>query len=188
MAVRVSLEGTSIERQMQAAATRNYRRVANSMRDATNKVVEEVEREWQKDVSKAGNFSQRWVDALEAKIVPPSGTTTKLKLTFSMNDIPYWRIHEFGGTIHGRPLLWIPLSWTGIKIRAREYGRRYGLFRVDREGKNPLLLSMRDKEPKYVGVESVTLRQRFHLRRIIRRAAKNFERYYRAAYRRRKGQ
>lgn len=187
MPVKISLEGTSIEKQMQAAATRNYRRVANSMRDATNAVVDEVEREWVKDVAGAGNFSQRWVDALGTSIVPKTGTTTKLALTFSMS-IPYWRIHEFGGTILGRPMLWIPLSWTGIKIRAREYGRRYGLFRVEREGKNPLLLSIRDKKPKYVGVESVTLRQRFHLRRIIRRAAKNFGKYYRAAYRRRKGQ
>lgn len=184
MAIKIVLEGTDFQRQMKQAATRNYGRVADSIREATNKMSDEIHSEWAVDVAQAGNFGPRWVEALKTLITPARGRTTNILLTV-LNEIPYWRIHEYGGTIQGRPLLWIPLPWTGLKMRAREYGRRYGLFRVEREGKNPLLLSIRDKQPKYVGVESVTLRQRFHLRRIIRNASRNAHKYYRDAFRRR---
>lgn len=191
MAVGFSLEGTDFEKQFRAQVTRNKRRVADAMRGAVNRAREEIDKEWDKDVDQAGNFSQRWKDALQFEINPRRGRTHRLSLTIKIVGIPYWRIHEYGGTIFPRNasgLLWIPLPWTGItKMWAGEYGRRYGLFRVDREGKNPLLFSMRDKEAKYVGVESVTLRKRFHLRRIIRRAAANMPRYYRSEYRKRKG-
>lgn len=181
----VGLEGTDVKVHFNRVAARQARRVADSMRAAMNRAREDIHREWQVDVSQAGNFGQRWVDALTTPIEPRTGRTHRLVMTVRMG-ISYWRIHEYGGTIFGRPLLWIPLPWTGIKIRAREYGRRYGLFRVDRKsGGNPLLLSIRDRKPKYVGVESVTLRKRFHLRRIVRKAGQNLGKYYREEFRRR---
>lgn len=185
--VKFTLEGTDLQKHFKASATRNYGRVADSVRGAARRMATQIEEDWKVDVANAGNFSERWVNALKVQINPPTGRTVNITMTVRIEGIPYWRIHEYGGTIKGKPLLWIPLSWTGIKIRAREYGRRFGLFRVDREGKNPLLFSSRDKQPKYVGVESVTLRKRFHLRRIISNAGKSAAAFYRSEYRRRKG-
>ena len=71
---------------------------------------------------------------------------------------------EEGATITGKPTLWIPLSYTGIRQRAAKYAASHGLFRVDRQGKPPLLLSNDDKKPKFVGLTMVHLRKRFHLR------------------------
>jgi hypothetical protein len=182
--MKITLEGTDFEIQFRRLAERSRSRIVNSARSALNQARDEIRTAWAQDVARAGNFGQRWVNALTITIDPPRGRSLNLIMTVRMVGISYWRIHEYGGTIHGRPLLWIPLPWTGLKMRAREYGRRYGLFRVDRKsGGNPLLLSIRDAEPKYVGVESVTLRKRFHLRSIIRRSATNIRRFYRNAIR-----
>lgn len=185
MPIKIGLEGTDLEKVFREKATRNATRVADSVRAAANRVKQQIEAEWATDVSQAGNFGPRWKEALKVEIDPPSGRTARIAITVRMVGIPYWRVHEYGATIMGKPLLWIPLPWTGLIMRAREYGRRYGLFRVEREGKNPLLFSFTDKRPKYVGVESVTLRKRFHLRQIIRRAGKSFGAFYRSEYRRR---
>jgi hypothetical protein len=187
MALKVSLEGTDIEAAFKASAARNYGRVADSIRATANRAKEQIETEWAADVANAGNFGERWVEALKVQLDPPSGRTTNITMTIRMEGIPYWRVHEYGAEIKGKPLLWIPLPWTGLMMRAREYGRRFGLFRVEREGKNPLLFSIRDKQPKYVGVESVKLRKRFHLHQIIRRAGRSLKTLYRSEYRRRSG-
>jgi hypothetical protein len=68
-------------------------------------------------------------------------------------------VFQEGRVIHGKPLLWIPLSFSdAVGIRARDYGP---LFRVDRSGKSPLLLSPKDGEPKYSGHEQITIPKKF---------------------------
>ena len=58
--------------------------------------------------------------------------------------IPYAWVHEEGATIHGQPLLWLPLSHAPDKIgRFRMTPRRYPgpLQFVRRAGKPPLLVA-----------------------------------------------
>src|SRR5690606_16192623 len=104
--------------------------------------------------------------------------------------VPYWRVFEFGATIHGKPLLWIPLSFAtdAQGKNARDYPGR--LFRVDRAGKAPLLMTRRrgqEAEAKYFGKESVTIPRKFRLREIIRGVAKMTPTIYRRAFRRARG-
>jgi hypothetical protein len=63
---------------------------------------------------------------------------------------------------------------------AKQFGRTQGgLFRVNRKGgKSPLLLSIRDGEPKYFGIAQVRLRKRFHLREIARDVMRRFVDFY----------
>lgn len=181
----IGLEGADVEKQLRDFGTRNLGRSADAARATINWARDEVKRRWAIDVRSAGNFSGRWVDALQGEITPRVGRTRRISLTFAMRGIPYWRIHEYGGIIKGKPLLWIPLPWTGLKVRARDYKGR--LFRVDRKsGGNPLLMSP-DGEAKYVGVEQVRLKKRFHLRKIIREVGKQMGPRYRTEYRRLKG-
>ena len=123
-----------------------------------------------RDIFRAGAFSPRWPAAFVIYSTV-TGDRGRMLSGFS-RAIPYGHVHEFGATIRGRPLLWIPLSFSDVprigpgstRMWARDYPG--GLFRVNRPGKNPLLLSKLDKKPKYVGVTHVTLRPRFHIRAI----------------------
>lgn len=123
----------------------------------------EVWRRVDKDIGRAGNFSARW----PANYIVQNtfqGFNATMRTGFSRN-IPYGHVHEFGATIRGKPLLWIPLPWNPFKERASKYPGQ--LFRVNRPGKNPLLFAKEDREAKYVGVQQVTLRPRFHIRTIV---------------------
>lgn len=138
-----------------------------------------------KDIRRAGKFSDRWPAAFTVANTF-QGFDAHMRVGFN-NSIPYAHVHEFGATIRGKPLLWIPLSFGNApnigpgstRARARDYP--YGkLFRVERPGKNPLLFSK--DGPQYVGVRQVTLRSRFHIRAIVAnvvrtKLAKLFARY-----------
>lgn len=144
---------TRLEQKMFEAA------VANSMRDAGKEIWTRVD----KDIARAGKFSERWPAAFVVHN-QMMGPNALMQVGFS-SAIPYAHVHEFGATIRGKPLLWIPLPWNPFKRRAREYPGK--LFRVNRGSRNPLLFSAEDKTAKYVGVTHVTLRPRFHIRSIV---------------------
>jgi hypothetical protein len=119
------------------------------------------------DIASAGRFGSRWMQGLHADVSEGGGS---IRISV-YHEVPYWRVFEKGATIHGKPMLWIPLSFArdAQGVWARNYPG--GLFRVDRQGKAPLLLSRDTKEPKYFGKESVTIPKKFHLAGITRKAA-----------------
>lgn len=83
--------------------------------------------------------------------------------------------------ISGKPLLWIPLDFASDAkgVRARDYPGR--LFRVDRAGKAPLLLS--DDGPKYFGKEQVRIPKKWHLRQIAAQVSRKMNSYFKRAMR-----
>lgn len=125
----------------------------------------EIKRRGDTDISKAGKFSPRWPAAFMVDSTS-NGPQANISVGFS-NAIPYANIHEFGGTIRGKPLLWIPLSFANVPKDTPARSFPGGLFSVSRAGRRPLLFSVLSKEPKYVGIEAVTLRPRFHIRSIV---------------------
>jgi hypothetical protein len=50
---------------------------------------------------------------------------------------------------------------------------------VNRKGKAPLLLSARDKKPKYFGKLSVRIPKKFHILEIGREVARKLKEFYR---------
>lgn len=134
-----------------------------SVRATMVEVGKIVRRRVTADIYRAGNFSQRWPTAF---VIDNSFKKTNAIMRTGFSPaIPYAHVHEFGATIRGRPLLWIPLPWNPSKVRARNFPGQ--LFRVERAGRNPLLFSKADKQAKYVGVAQVRLRPRFHIRSIV---------------------
>ena len=85
-------------------------------------------------------------------------------------------LFQSGGVIHGNPMLWIPITGTdAVGIRARDYG---GLVSGNPPGHRPLLFSINDRQPKYFGIESVTVRPRLDLNDVQLSVMTNFRQFF----------
>jgi hypothetical protein len=175
--VRLNLAGERVGPQLERKGTKWKAQINSAARGAAEDVVEYVVPRAREDISQAGRFGSRWTQGFTGKVTEGGGN---VKVSFS-EVVPYWRVFEFGAVIHGRPLLWIPLSFAkdAQGIRARDYPGK--LFRVDRKaGGAPLLLGGNPATPKYFGIASVTIPKKFHLRDIIRDGARQLKLFYSA--------
>lgn len=170
--------GAQLGPKFKAGVQRFKGKATAAIQHAAKAAAADIEEQGRKDIAAGGNFrSQRWQDGFKAKVSYQSASDLSIRVT---HDVPYWVVFEEGRVINGKPLLWIPLSFGQANgVRARDYPGK--LFRVDRAGKNPLLMDANG--PQYVGVSSVTLRRRWHLRDIVKRIARNMRQYYKEAMR-----
>src|SRR6185369_5307318 len=130
----------------------------NAMRTAINMAASMIQEQTREDIMKAGKFGETYLAGLTVRV---EGNSIKTRL-----DAPGASVFQNGGTIKGRPLLWLPISGTdAVGTRARDYPGK--LFSVNREaGGPPLLFSVSDHAPKYFGVPSVHIPKKFHLSEI----------------------
>lgn len=138
-----------------------------------NMIASMMKTEVTADIQSAGNFGKDFIDGLSVT-VDGDAIITKL-------DAPGASIFESGGTIHGHPMLWLPISGTdAVGVQASDYGDQ--LFSVNRKaGGVPLLFSIKDRAPKYFGVPSVTIPKKFHIAEIQTRVMDNFKDIFEAA-------
>jgi hypothetical protein len=145
---------------------------------AANRAAEEIEILGRADIRAGGDCgSARWQEGFRAKVSFQSRSDLRIRITHA---VKYWKVFEFGAKILGRPLLWIPLSFSKagqLKVRAKDYPEP--LFRVDRAGKAPLLLD--SSGPQYFGKESVRIPKKWHLRKITAQVSRKLKQYYREA-------
>jgi hypothetical protein len=154
---------------------RNFQQVQSALRATARDMAKEIKSRGDEDITSAGNFGSRWTRGFKSKVVVEDSDFT-VKTT---HDVSYFSVFEFGKVIHGKPLLWIPLSFAtdAQGVLARNFPG--GLFRVDRKrGGAPLLLSIRDGEPKYFGKRFVRIPQKFHIRQICRDVASKVKTIY----------
>jgi hypothetical protein len=175
--VAITVTPPSIQAEIDAANKKIQQRIDKAITAAIDQLADNILREGRRDIAAAGKFGTRWTQGFTYSL---SGAGSARDLTFRQ-AVPYWRVFQYGAIIHGKPLLWIPLSSTGIKVRARDFPGR--LFRVDRRGGGPpLLMSVTDKQVKYTGHESVRIPKKFHLVEIVRAEARTFGALYRAEF------
>lgn len=180
MKVRLNLAGERVGPQLEKNSVKWKKQINDAARGAAQDVVEYITPLARADIKRAGRFGDRWSNGFVGKVTEGGG---HVKVSFSMPSDPpmrHWRVFEFGATIRGKPLLWIPLSFAkdAQGVMARDYPGK--LFRVDRAGKAPLLLGGKPATPKYFGKTSVTIPKKFHLRDIIRAGAKQLKLFYSA--------
>jgi hypothetical protein len=134
---------------------------------AANMIASMMKQAMTEDIKGAGNFGEKYLQGLSVEV---DGDTITTRL-----DGPGADLFEKGGTISGHPLLWLPISGTdAVGVQAKDYGDQ--LFSVNRKaGGVPLLFSVKDHAPKYFGVPSVTIPQKFHLAEIQNKVMENFE-------------
>jgi hypothetical protein len=184
---RIVYNGDQVGEKFKIDNDQNSKDVLTALRQTVDQTAQLVIDKGKEDMAGAGNFtSSRWQDGLHADVTQ-GGRNIKISV---YHDVEYFGVFEFGATIYGKPLLWIPLTGLGAEgIMARDYPG--GLFRVDRTGVSgagfkgqkrsvkgqftggflaPLLLSF-DGVPRYFGKESVTIPQKFHIRDICQEVA-----------------
>ena len=165
--------------QLTRSAGKNVKKVLAAERGAAQDVVAYVVPKGQEDIKKAGNFGARWYEGFKGKVTEGGGNIRTAFTMPSESPMKHWRVFEHGATIHGKPLLWIPLSFAkdAQGIRARDYPGK--LFRVNRAGKAPLLLAAgKPAQPKYFGKESVRIPKKFHLVEIVRQGASKMKNFF----------
>lgn len=171
MALRVVFRG-NVSEEYRRAMTATLNGIARASSLATRATAKLIKARGSADIAKSGQFGARWLEGLTATAEPANGFFISNTITVAHSELGA-RNFEFGGVVSGRPLLWIPLSFSDAKgKRARDYPG--GLFRVERKGgARPLLLAIRDKKPKYVGVPMVRIPQKWHIRDIGLTAIQN---------------
>lgn len=180
--LRIVFDDNQVGARITRRADRFRSRVLGSMRVTAKQLSESIEAEGRRDIASAGSFSARWTQAFKAQVTEGGGF---VRVTVTMGGDPpvaFWRVFEEGRVIRGKPMLWIPLGFASdaVGIRARDYPGP--LFRVNRLGKAPLLLTT-GGVPKYFGKEQVTIPKKFHLTEIARKWSKRAGEVYRRTFR-----
>ena len=176
VAVRLYFQGDRVGPVFRRGTVRQRDAVLRATRTAASQVQQEALTRSRRNIANAGNFGPRWTEGLHVDQTEGGGS---IRLGVH-HDVPYFMVHQRGALIRGRPLLWIPLSFASDAkgVSARDYPG--GLFRVDRLGKSPLLLSM-SGEPKYSGHASVRIPKRFRVIEICREVFLKLGAYYNRA-------
>lgn len=93
----------------------------------------------------AAGLKKAWQNALQVKVYPSRRESIDAAM-FGYHKIPYASLLEEGGTITGKPLLWVPLKGTPRKLGRRRMSpgnmRRLAgvdLFSMKSKGGTPLL-------------------------------------------------
>lgn len=181
-ALRIYFQGERAGPLLKRATQRQGDRVREAARATAQEAREQILERGRDDIASApGNWGSRWLDGLKADVSEGGGN---IRIAV-YHKIPYFGVFQNGAVIRGRPLLWIPLSfsdaatamWPGVGVRARDYPGR--LFRVDRKQGAPLLLDSYSKKPQYFGKESVTIPKKFHIREIALEVARRLKEVYR---------
>lgn len=174
-----NFDGQQLGRKFNAGTIRFGERSVRAMQAAARRGAEELERQGRDDMIRGGFFgSRRWQEGLRARVSFQSRTDINIRLT---HDVFYWKVFEYGARIFGKPMLWIPLPFAGVPkgVRARDFAEP--LFKVERAGRVPLLVSKTG--PKYYGKESVTIPRKWHLRDVTRRVSRQLNGFYKEAMR-----
>jgi hypothetical protein len=173
----IRFDGPPAAAQVGANLAKYKQKIRRSVDAAANKLGNSIVQKGRADIASAGQFGQRWTQGLTSEVANEGDARTVITIR---EAVPYWRVFQDGAIIHGKPLLWIPLSFApeAQGVSAKDFPGR--LFYVERKsGGAPLLLSADDGEPKYSGHESVRIPKKFHLLEIITAESKTFGELYR---------
>jgi len=133
--VRIYMDGSRVGPKF----TRLSGKFSSALRVAARDMAADIEQDTKADVQGAGKFGSRW---FPHAAVSEGGGHVRIAVT---EDVPYWTIFQYGGTIYGKPLLYFKPS--------------EGFF--GRGSKTPLVISKHSVfEPK-----------KFHIIEIIRKIA-----------------
>jgi len=173
--VRLYLQGERADKVLLRKASRDADRVRTAARGAAQDALDFALTRARVDLKSQGRLGAKYVDSLQGKITEGGGNI-RVSIT---NDEPGFDFFQTGGTIKGKPLMWIPVDNSGIS--AKDYAGR--LVNVKRKnGGTPILLDTNSRTVKYVGVTEVNVPKRFNTAEIVEQAAGKLQGFYRTRF------
>jgi hypothetical protein len=157
--IKITNPGPKFKAQMEDYAAHLTRTIPVFMNMLASMIKEKVGA----NIANAPGHFASWTDSLKVNV---EGATPNMRLYMTMPDKPYASIFETGGEIHGSPMLWIPLDSSDAGVRAKTFPG--GLFSNRKNSSPRLLFSVTDRQPKFVGLSSVTIPKKFDLAGTMR--------------------
>ena len=108
MTIRLYIDTQRAGRQLRTRLDKEKGRVLKARRKTAQDVVNYVVPKVRADIKRAGKFGPRWTNGFQGKVTEGGGF---VKVSFTQ-AVPYWKVFQFGTTIRGKPMLWIPLSFA----------------------------------------------------------------------------
>jgi hypothetical protein len=150
------------------------RPVATAAVGALREVAKEAVQEGRSDIGRAGaGFTHaKWQSGLRYRTVGATkgGAPSLEAKAIISHQYGIAGVFEYGATIKGKPLLWIPTK-RGAPTASKS-GKK--LVSATVRGK-PMLFDAADRDPHrkplYIGVTSVTIPKKFHITEIVRKHA-----------------
>lgn len=166
-----------VERAMQGHAKAVAKAATAAMRD----VVDEAVSGARANIAAAG-FGSRWQKGMQGVVFPKKGDSLR-PVGLIFNKLNFAGIFETGGAIKGKPLLWLPIEATvGKRMTPKKFIAQGGKLRSVKNAKGrPLLVAKNisgKSVPVFFGISTVSLRKRFNIVPIIRRAASRLGEFY----------
>jgi hypothetical protein len=84
-------------------------RTRNVMKQVADSAAGDIQEQARANIAGAGNFGSRWTDGFNVTVSDDNDGNT---ITATMG-VPYWGVFQYGATIRGNPLLWIPFTKGG---------------------------------------------------------------------------
>ncbi len=135
---------------------------------ALHDVASDAVQEGRRDIAAAGRFGPKWQKGLNYSL-KNEGLQSEAVI---FHKYGFAGVFEYGATIAGKPLLWIPTT-PGAPSPKRS---RKKLVSVNIAGRAPMLFDKMDrdrhKKPLYIGVPQVRIKKRFHITEIVKKHAK----------------
>jgi Family of unknown function (DUF6441) len=127
--------------------------------------------EGRRNIAGAGKFGPRWQQGLQFRTVDAEvdGEPSLQAKAIIFHRIGFAGVFEFGATIQGKPLLWIPTQHAVPGRPARSAGKRLTSATVRGQ---PMLFDAadrdRERKPLYIGVPSVRIPKKWRITEIVK--------------------
>jgi hypothetical protein len=148
-----------------------YQSVAEAAVVSLRQTAANAVQEGRRDIASAGRFGAKWQSGLRYRTTGAGtkGEAPSLNATATIyHSYGFAAVFEFGATIQGKPLLWIPTTRGGPSpkqsgknlVSATVNGRPMLFDATDRD---------RHRKPLYIGVPEIHIRKRFHIIEIVKK-------------------
>ena len=159
---------TDLPAWLQAIREKN-KPVAEAAVAALRETAANAVQEGRKNIAGAGAFGPKWQSGLQylTKGAQEGGLPSLQAKAIVFHKIGYAGVFEYGATIQGKPLLWIPT------VRGAPPARRSGkrLTSATVRGQ-PMLFDANDRDrqrkPLYIGVPQVRIPKKFRITEIVK--------------------
>lgn len=148
------------------------RPVATAAVAALRETAANAVQEGRSNIAGAGKFGPKWQSGLQYRTVGAAedGEPSLQAKAIIFHKVGFAGVFEYGATIQGQPLLWIPTtpgaptaSRSGKKLTSATVRGRPMLF--DANDKD------RDRKPLYIGVPSVRIPKKWRITEIVKQHA-----------------